>query len=188
MLESDRLILRPWALAPKTRRFAHVRDERGRRTRAIIDTATRHALGFASWRPGALVRGVTRPWIEVYETEDASFVFAARRRWWWPSPWDVTDADGRYLGAIRAIKAERAGEHSAFVPRIAISDAMNHCATWVERSDVGAGEIVASSGAVLARMTRAGLARETEVHFVPESNTNPFVRMLVLAALLAHGW
>lgn len=199
MLESHGLLLGPWAAPPRSRWPGRPRAEAGGRTRAVLDLATAAALGFAYRSPGTAgvwPRWLARPRIEVYETEDASLVFSACRAWW-SGAWDVSDAEGRAVGGFRAgafrlsaeavrlwqLPAAAAGaKHRGTLVR----DRFGRLLAWVDGAGPATGRLVAADGAALADLTRTD--QGTEVRFVPARDDNPFLKMLLLAAVLAGGW
>jgi hypothetical protein len=200
MLESHGLLLRPWAAPPPARWFGHFRAEAGSQTRAVLDLASAAALGFAYRNPGTAgvwPRWLARPRIEVYETEDASLVFGACRAWW-SGAWDVADAEGRAVGSFRA-NAYRLTAQAVHLwqlppapgndpkyPGTLIRDRFGGLLAWLDPAGGDTGRILAADGAVLAELTRS--AQGTEVRFIPARDGNPFLKMLLLAALLAGGW
>jgi len=201
MLESHDLLLRPWAAPPPARWFSHIRAEAGSQTRAVLDLAAGTSLGFAYRSPGTAApwpRWLGRPRLAVYETEDASLVFTACRAWW-SGAWDVADAEGRAVGSFRAgaFRLSTQAIQLWQLPRTSgaaaskyhgtlIRDRFGRLLAWVDAAGLETGRLVAADGAALAHLTRAG--QGTEVCFVPSQEGNPFLKMLLLAALLASGW
>lgn len=198
MLESHGLLLRPWATPPPARWFGHLRAEAGSQTRAVHDLATASALGFAYRSPGAAgvwPRWLGRARIEVYETEDAALVFSVCRAWW-SGAWDVSDAEGRAVGGFRAGVFRLSAEAVRLwqLPAAAeakyrgtlVRDRFGRLLAWVDPAGAETGRLVAADGAALAHLNRTD--QGTEVRFVPAQDGNPFLKMLLLAALLAGGW
>ncbi len=199
MLESHGLLLRPWA-PPPARWPGHLRTEAGSQTRAVLDLAGAAALGFAYRSPGTAgiwPRWLGRPRIEVYETDDAALVFSAYRAWW-SGAWDVADAEGRAVGNFRAgayrLSAEAVqlwqlpgapAADSKYAGTL-IRDRFGRLLAWMDPAGSETGRLLAADGAALAQLTRS--AQGTEVRFVPAREGNPFLKMLLLAALLAGGW
>ncbi len=197
MLESHGLLLGPWA--PPARWSGHLRAEAGGQARAVHDLATAAALGFAYRSPGTAgvwPRWLARPRLEVYETEDASLVFSVCRAWW-SGAWDVSDAEGRAVGGFRAgafrLSAEAvrlwqlpAGAAGVKYRGTLVRDRFGRLLAWMDPAGPATGRLVAADGAALAHLSRSG--QGTEVRFVPAQDGNPFLKMLLLAAVLAGGW
>jgi hypothetical protein len=71
--------------------------------RAVLDALTGMPLGFAGWRRrgGRLwPRWLSRPVLEVHESDDAPLLFTVHGLWGLSSRWEVRDADGNVLGLL----------------------------------------------------------------------------------------
>jgi hypothetical protein len=135
----------------------------------VVDPTTGAPLGFVRRRPG----GVWERWfgggvLDVREQEDASLLCTIRRGWLRPQCRLVYDADGLGVGMVLGRRLE--DRHGRLVA--------------VRRPDAfGRGDVFRDpAGAPLAtlRPGRDGLA----VAFTEAATTDPFTRMLVLAAAL----
>jgi len=97
MLELQSLLLRPWTAAPG-------RGPRAGAARAVVDPATGRPLGLVrvTAASGPWWRRLTRPALEVYETEDEALLFSVHCAWLLPFRWEVRDAEDRRLGTLRS--------------------------------------------------------------------------------------
>ena len=100
---------------------------------------------------------------EVREAGDAPLVFTIRRAWSLLPRLEVHDAEGRLVGSL--------------VGRV-VSD-RNGCQVATAGAD---GAFRSPDGSVLARVARA--RADVEISFAEETATDPFLRMLLLAAVL----
>jgi hypothetical protein len=174
MLECQGFVLRPWTKPARPAPEPTGRDQGEAPVRAILDAATLTPLGFA--RRAGTAPGWAgwfgRPGIEVFETEDASLLCTVHPRWGLPRWWEVRDADGHPVGAVR--------------PRLhttRVEDRSGQLLARIERTPPGApGRVVAPDGREIATLRAA--ADGTAVAFAPSSPDNPFTRMVLLAALL----
>jgi hypothetical protein len=132
---------------------------------AIEDAATGEALGTAR-RRAPVRRWLPLPSVlEVRETEDAPLVFTVRRALSvWPR-FEVCDADGRTVGSVAGqLVIDRNGQFLAAL---------------------GAdGVFRARDGDALAQAVRTPWS--VEIRFAQAPAPDPFVRMLLLAAMLRH--
>jgi hypothetical protein len=147
----------------------------------------------ARWRPAAgpaWLRWLTRPVLEVYETEDESLVFAVHFTWKWAGRWTVEDADGHYVGLLWRFRAgwlRRRGFESP--GRRLRGDGMlieeklgRLSAVLVPPAGGNPGRFLDAGGEALADFHREqGGVRLT---FADLLDGDPFARMLLLAALL----
>ena len=136
---------------------------------AVADPATGAPLGFTRRQPaGPWQRWFGGGVLEVHEHEDASLLCTIRRGWLRPHCRLVCDADGQGVGVVRGRRLE--DRHGRLVA--------------VRGPDAGGAGAVFRDPAGLAVATlrpgRDGLA----VCFAEAAATNPFTRMLVLAASL----
>lgn len=138
-------------------------------TRAIVDGASGKPVGFARPRPD-VERGwlgsLLGPLLSIHEQEEEPLVFTMRRcvlRW---TQQEVRDAEEERVG---------------FVTRSAIRD-RNHFLYAITRPSAEGGVYQCINGAILAAMRRtpAGF----ELAFAEVIETDPFAKMLLLAATL----
>jgi hypothetical protein len=175
MLERSSLLVHPWmeaaalAAAP-----AEWRLPPGETVRLIAaadagdtgDAAPGLALGMA--REAAPSRGLwawlgARTW-QICETEDAALVFSMRRGWW--RGWEVFDAEETLVGTI-------------YPQRLLDEQARTLCS--IQRAP-GRGRFLSPAGEELGAWIERGPA--TQLAFAAGPGDNPFVRMLLLAAVL----
>jgi hypothetical protein len=162
MLETASLLLPSWAPdRPDPRTW----------TRAILDARTGEPLGVAQLRRLPFARWLPWParWVlAVFETEDESLLCTLRRIGWFRRGWAVFDADGRLVGAVQ---------------RDCLSQVVNHRASWVQREPQSDGErFLSLNGREIAHLGHP--AGQTVLKFEADSTVSPFVRMLILAAVL----
>jgi hypothetical protein len=165
MLENGALLLRTCSAPPGVVDGAAAALEP---MRAVLDALTGTPLGFAGWRRGGLLpRWLTRPVLAVHESDDAPLVFTVHGLWGLSARWEVRDADGNVLGVLsgRLIK-DRFGRNLAL---------------W-DRPAGGVGRALDGDGREL--MTVMVTPDGTRVAFAAEAERNPFVKMLLLAAVL----
>lgn len=137
-------------------------------TRSISDAAG-NPLGFvrfqgrakASWF--SWLRGAR---LEVYETDDVSHLMTVVRSWGMTRTWKVLDADERRVG---------------FVYPTSLVDATGARRGSLDRRD----RILDPAGQVLASF-RKSTPLILEVTFAADQAANPFLRMLLLAGILAQ--
>jgi hypothetical protein len=142
-----------------------VRDAGDDGSSAIEDPGTGTPLG--SVRPTAR-RGwlPLPPVLEVREADDAPLVFTVRRAWSFAPRFEVRDAEGRPIGQLAGpMVADGGGRTVALLG--------------------GDGAFRSRDGTMLARVRRA--RHGTEIHFADAPGTDPFARMLLLAAVLRNG-
>jgi hypothetical protein len=197
MLEQEQLLLRPWVPLPGSFR----QDGGGTRPepvetwrRAVLDPATREELGHGRWHLAGVAGWLiwlARPVLQVFETEDASLLLTARRGWGPLSRWRVEDADGKPVGAfghdgvtLRApgstapldMKARR-------LPATWIADPSGCSFVRLEAAtDETRERFVTNEGNELATLHRS--PEGDLLRFAPAADPNPFVRMLLLAAVM----
>jgi hypothetical protein len=182
MLEHRTLLLRPWTAGDPdaTERDARARADRlaAGRVRAIHAAETGEGLGHACWRSGGLpawLSWLSRPVLEVYETEDASLLCTVHRRWGLSPAWGVCDADGHEVGTLwcaggptgRCLLADRWGQGFARID---------------PPPDGQPGQFLAPAGEAVATLRRA--PDGALLTFDPALDPNPFAKMIVLAAAL----
>jgi hypothetical protein len=163
MVENGALLLRPCAAFPGAAvaalEPAHV----------VLDALTGAPLGFAGWRRrgGAWRRWLSRPVLAVHESDDAPLLFTAHGLWGLSARWEVRDADGGVIGVLCGpLVKDRFGRNLAL---------------W-EHGPGGAGRARDRDGREL--LAALPTADGTRVVFTAETEGNPFLRMLLLAAAL----
>jgi hypothetical protein len=192
MLEAQELWLAPWSAEPS--RLAGD----GVKSRMICNVEGR-ALGCARCAQPA-----SRTWwplpggahLDIFETEDESLLCTVQRRFGLPPWWEVVDADRQPVGMLQ----ERSFRLSQ--PQAEIWELRDDCGRWrlefqglvlYDRfsrnlaildfpSTADTGRLVAPSGDVLATLARVD--SELALRFAPRLTDEPFVKMLVLAAVL----
>jgi hypothetical protein len=106
--------------------------------------------------------------LDVYETDDASYLMSLVRSWGMARTWEVYDAEERHVGAVY---------HSSLV------DSNGERRGYLVREDHQRGRIVDPAHQVLARF-RKETGSDLEVIFTRQASANPFLRMLVLGSIL----
>ncbi len=174
MLEQPRLLIYPWAVAGKNllgaSDWTRKRVPRAEPIRRIADPSTGDLLGFARWRKkigcGWLVWLAGQD-LEILETEDASLLMTLRRPWGLWRTWEVLDAEERRVGALwRGVLWDAYGQRLA---------------TTIPPTSAALGKLVSPQQTLLASW-RLHPDRTLELNFGQQ--TNPFVRMILLGALL----
>jgi hypothetical protein len=161
MLEQSSLLIGPWGAAAT----AAVRTVfgPGGETMGFVRQGPRRGPQWLPW--------LERRRLEIFETPDASLVFALRRGWGWPAGWHVLDADDRHIGTLRG----------RFV-----LDGFGHFLGAIEPPDPeGRGRFLAAQGRELGHYAR--IPEGTQLTFASGSEGNPFARMLLLGAVLIAG-
>ncbi|MFO0968735.1 MAG: hypothetical protein U0793_24525 [Gemmataceae bacterium] len=170
MLESRGLIVGPWGRFEPKRAWAHAAPP-GAWTRIIADAASGATLGFAAWRrsgPGFLAGWFGERQIEVFESEDASFLLSLSRGFW--RNWTVFDAEEQAIGAVfRGVRLQLRGEGFARLR---------------QRRSPDPGGFVDRLNQTVARASRHD-GSSWLVSFLDMPLSDPFARMVVLAAVLS---
>lgn len=169
MLEHPRLVLQSWTADTLS----------GRRRRNILAAAGHQPVGFAE-EPGPARHWfwLPRPTLEVFETEDASLLLRVRRAWGWSPCYEVLDADDVRRGLFEPnLPGHRA-------PLIATAGADAIAAMRVSPHPMGSS---ASSWWVpLRELATVTPGREgTLLEFAASVQSNPFTKMVILAAALS---
>lgn len=162
MLEHACLHIHPW------NRTAALEDW----TRRVTDAAA-NPLGFVRFEAKpeswwfSWMRGVR---LELYETADASHLMTMIRSWGMSRVWEIYDAEERYVGSI-------------YPPSLVDSEGGRRGYLDVASRDQA--RILDADGSVLAtwQRTSSGLLEAT---FASDPSGNPFLRMLVLAGVIAQ--
>ncbi len=140
--------------------------------RAVADAAGK-TLGHvrqAPQRGPRWLRWLDRRTLEVCEAPDGSLVFSLRRGWGWPGAWQLIDADGRLVGALRGR---------------AIVDGFGQWLALVEQPDASnRGRFLAIEGHELGNYSLDGGG--PRISFAPEMEGNPFAKMMLLGAILVR--
>jgi hypothetical protein len=107
--------------------------------------------------------------LDVFETEDASHLMSLKRSWTLRTIWELHDAEERHVGYIypKSLVASEGGMLG-----------------FLEFQGRGQGRILDHAGHALAQFS-ASEADEARVTFTPAPEVNPFLRMLILGAVLA---
>jgi hypothetical protein len=172
MLESSTLLLLPWAGGRQRRGGGPGAGPAP--TREIRDADSTGILGFACRRldsPGAWFSWLARPALDVYarEEEDTSLLFTLYCPWFWTRVWEVYDADEHLVGTLRGNL---------------VLDSIGSILATVERG-AGTGGFHfrghAGYGPTSLTQTEAGV----RMAFAPEIASDPFAKMMLLAAGLA---
>jgi hypothetical protein len=181
MLELRRLLIRPWEST------AGGAGASAARVREIRDPETGRAVGFVSAPAagGGWWRWLTRPALEVRESEDASLLCTVSRAWALAPRWEVRDAEGRRLGLLDEYSLSPPG--AAAQSRVSAgTDACGAALAQVLVLQPVPGsygrEVVLPPLHQLVTVSRT--TEGTLVAFAPAGVDNPFARMLVLAAIL----
>jgi len=165
MLENGALLLRPCAALPAAGGEAAGLEP----ARAVLDALTGAPLGFAGWRrPGGFwPRWLARPVLAVHESDDAPLLFTAHGLWGLAARWEVRDAEGNVLGVLCGPL---------------IKDRFGRALALWQRPSGDVGRARDADGREL--MTVVVTPEGTRVAFAAEAEGNPFLKMLLLAAVL----
>ena len=168
MLEHLTLWLAPWSACERGRRAGTLVTEPPRW--AVLDPATRDFLGLVRVRrgwSGSWLSWLSQPVVEVFETEDDSFLFRTWRSW--GVAWHVCDAEGRPAGTVRGPDV-RGNQGQLIAVMKTAPDAQAGC--WESPQGRELGTFRSAEDGIVAS-------------FAPELlDEDPFVRMVLLAALL----
>lgn len=162
MLENQKLWIGPWALR---------NDSTASPARVIVDPGNEGFLGLARQRlqTASIWFGcLSRPQIEVCESEDESLIFTVSRTWGFGSGWLVCDADGQKIGTLRGCIVHDRSGHQLAVLEQSQETAQGR---WVAADGEELGSFAADQQGILAT-------------FAPRVETDPFTKMLLLATLL----
>ena len=172
MLEQPSLLLRPW-LHAFDEAWPKAMGAGGGWLRVLVCPATEKRLGIAAWEttgPSGWRTWLSRKRIQVFESDDESLLMTLYRPWGLARTWDVRDAEDR-----RVAQLLRHGVYDGSgVPlaRMALS------------SDGSEASLRGADGAALATwQDMPGNGRY--FRFGDGFDNNPFVRMSVLAFVLA---
>jgi hypothetical protein len=161
MLESSTLLIHPWqADGPTTW------------ARPIVDGGSSAPLGLIRY-----VGPASRTWLgwlhsrrlDVLETEDAALLMTLLRPWGLFRLWDVYDAEERRVGSF-------------YPPLVLDCDGSRRAV--LESEGYGHGRLVSPPARPLAEYERRP-DRSTRLQFAADLEPNPFLRMLLLGAVLA---
>jgi hypothetical protein len=172
MLEQPSLLLRRWihsvdVVWPKTR------VQSAGWVRVIVDPTSERQHGFAAWDTGlfaACFGWLGRKKIQVFESEDESLLMTLLRPWGPLRAWEVLDAEERCVGRLF-----RDVVYDGYGTRLA---AMTPTADGTETA------LLADAGVVLATWQDIP-GHGCYFRFGESVDKNPFVRMVVLAGVLA---
>ncbi len=163
MLEAASLLISPW------------QPDGGRSpgwSRPIADARTGASLGkacLAAPAGGAWLDWLRGRRVEVLETDDAALLMTLARPWGLSRRWEVYDAEERRVGTIYpAFLLDGEGEHRAVI------DGRGR-----------GGKVFGAAGELLAEYGPAA-GRATQLAFAASLEPNPFLRMLLLAAVLVQ--
>jgi hypothetical protein len=167
MLEQSGLLLKPWLYteAPKAQR------SREAWARAIIHPTTMQTLGYAAWDDAGIAKILYcfgRRRIHVFESEDESLLMTLARPWAVSRAWDVLDAEERLVGRLfRDVLCDGYGNVLATMARDGLD--------WQWRGEQG---VVLGAWHDLP-------GQGCYFHFEAALEQNPFLRMTLLAGVLA---
>src|SRR5262245_2726965 len=166
MLERPALVLCPWAALPRPR-HGEASAPAGRR-RTVLDPGGA-ALGFVAQVPSGprWLRWLTRPHLEVYETEDASLLCTVSAAGWGRRLHAVRDSEGRHVGTVR---------------QWLLFDAAGRLLAQGRAAVDGATRFVSPAGLELGAV--APCEDGTLLTLLPAVDGDPFARMLLLGATL----
>ncbi len=179
MLESRVLLVRPM--------FASTADRSSGRVADIWDALTGNLLGSAQRRASEdWWRGWLRPpALTVHEADDEPLLFILQRRWYFSGFWNVLDADEQPVGWLRpSLHDSPLSGRLAWRGGLSILDRDGRCLGTLQMQTGVAeeGSLLDPQGAKLATFrARAG---ETELAFHLAADSEPFLRMLLLAVVL----
>jgi hypothetical protein len=164
MLEHPTLLLHDWT---------HAALPGGERAwiRPVTDAAE-HSLGFVRFAgnpKGSWLSWLRKARLDVYETEDAAHLLTLMRSWGVLRIWEVDDAENRHVGTV-------------YTKTIVSSE--GYRLGYLDRETGEQGRILDPTGSILLRYAKKTNS-DLEVAFTPEAMANPFLRMLMLACVLA---
>ena len=159
MLERTSLLLPPWGPAA---------DDPGGWTRPVVDGAGAYAgrvrtAGGPGW---AWISWFRPQRLEVLETADDALLMVLIRTWGLARSWEVYDAEERHVGGV-------------YPPALVDSDGFRR--GLVRLDGPTRGVVTPPAETHLARFEAAD-GQALRVDFAPDSDPNPFLRMLILAA------
>ena len=179
MVESRSLVVRPCTPpAPLSGRGRPVRIS------DILDAETGTVLGAVyrlvpapAWR-----RWLSPTTLSVHEADDEPLVFTLRASWPFARWWEVADADGHVVGTLHppgSVRSDRPGRYGVIHGRHGQA-----IAVWRAEPD-GLHSFRDPAGTELAREGPAAGGRG--LTFAEQADSDPFTRMLLLAAVVQAG-
>ncbi len=126
-------------------------------------------LGFVLWTRGPSWAGLGPERLDVCETDDAALLMALEHGWFASGRWAILDAEHAQVGAV--IGAHLLDDHG-----------FRFATLWHEAH--GVQRIQASAGKAYACVEVAADGGDL-LHFDPRLEANPFLRMVLLGAVLA---
>ena len=176
MLESRALLVRPTLSSRTNRSSGRVAD--------IFEIPTGRLLGIVHrdapepwWR-----RWLLPPALTVHEADEEPLLFILQRRWRYSGFWNVLDADEQLIGSLRRFTPLPRVETPLRGPSIRDQDGHFLAALQIPSATTDEGCIIDPHGARLATVRAA--ANETELAFHLAADGGPWLRMLLLAAIL----
>jgi hypothetical protein len=163
MLENGALLLLPGDALPLEASVAR------ESVRTVCDALTGEPVGFAVWRKqrsGWLARWLLRPVLAVHEMDDAPLLFTIHQLWGLAPTWEVRDAEGFVLGVLVGS---------------ALKDHYGRTLAVCFRVQDGT-QVRDAEGRTLLSLTDTPGGKK--LTFAPEVETNPFLKMLLVAAAL----
>ncbi len=178
MLESRALFVRP---APASRPGNSAGP-----TAEILDAVTGRPLGTVRRQPHR-----ERWWawlvpaaLTIHEAGDEPLLFTLRRRWRFSYSWSVLDADDQPIGTLCQVRLVPYAARVVGAAGLLILDRYSRLLATLCRSTeaTGEGAVLDPEGVTLATLREQPAG--AELTFTPASENEPFLRMLVLAAVL----
>ena len=163
MLESSSLLISPWQNDPS----------RGGWIRPIADGDTAAALGLVCARAPATyswLRWIRTQRLEVLEGDDAALLMTLISPWGLARSWHVQDAEERTVGTVYPLL---------------LVDSEGGRRGFLDRTDPLHGRVLSTESRTLADYERKR-NRGTLLRFAADLEPNPFLRMLLLAAVLVQ--
>jgi len=173
MLEKQALWLGPWPTAGPLPPGLPVTPDpplwvlRAPEDRSFLGLVRRRVQTLAIW-----FGGLTRPVVDVYETEDESLVLSFTRSWGFGARWAVRDADGQTMGTFSAYPNGCVAWDSLGLLLASFENgAEEPLGRWLSPRQTELGSVVRADVGVLVR-------------FEPELEAKPWHKMVLLAMVL----
>jgi hypothetical protein len=165
MLEIGHYLITDWRGAIGTEPTGHcVRDILHATTGAKVGSVRGSAGTDKGW-----LRWFRSYRLEIRETDDESLLLILKRPWRIFRLWDIHDADEQRIGSL-------------YPPSLLDEDGVRRA--FIEQDRLGKGRIVSIDGRILAE-TNCLDSHDLQLRFAAELEENPFLRMLLLASVIA---